>query len=281
MIRTGMVFSAGMLLVSCFGIQAQQTTKAASIVLEVKDQSGAVVPNAHILIHPSPSNSGENRVTANDGRLSVELFPGEYDLTVDSPGFIKFNKHIEAKSGADTTIDIVLKVGSCPPGSCTVISDVLPVALPAESQAVSPDGRYAIVGVDRPEEPYHTVFLEDRSLKSRRKLFNYDRRIVVLWKSDSKFFAVTDYAGSDNSRCTIFSVNEKAPPISVLDVLARQLSKDTWQQLESRLSNHHKYIEAFVWDGPRSLQVKISGYGDLDPAGFMQFYEVLLPVREP
>ncbi|HXM99499.1 MAG TPA: Xaa-Pro peptidase family protein [Candidatus Dormibacteraeota bacterium] len=161
--------------------------------------------------------------------------------------------------------------------ACPVITNVFPVSFPGQSQAVSPHGRYAIVGVDNGTEPFHTVFLEDRFLKTRRKLFHFDRHIVVLWKSDSKLFAVTDYVGSDNSRCTIVSVDEKVPPIQVLDVLSRQLSESTWDQLQSRLRNHHAYVGASVWDGPMSLQVKISGHGDADPMGFAESYEVLLP----
>ncbi len=30
-----------------------------------------------------------------------------------------------------------------------------------------------------------------------------------------------------------------------------------------------------------SLMVKTSGYGDADPTGFAEFYEVLLPVGKP
>jgi hypothetical protein len=125
------------------------------------------------------------------------------------------------------------------------------------------------------------VFLDDRLLKTRRKLFNYDRNIALLWKSDSRLFAVTDYAGSDNSRCSVVSVDEIVPPIQVLDVLSRQLFEIAAQQLKRSLSNHHAYVEAYVWDGPTSLQVKISGYGDADPAGFVEFYEVLLPLGQP
>ncbi len=188
-------------------------------------------------------------------------------------------KRVEAIAGAHPRIGIVLPVGGCSP--CVVVTNILPVSFPEQSEAVSPDGRYAIVGIDRDKEPYHTVFLEDRSLKTRRKLFNYDRHIVVLWKSDSKLVAVTNYVGSDSSQCSIVSVDEKVGPIQVLDVLSHQLSEDTWNQLKRGLGNHHAYVEASVWDGPASLLVKISGYGDADPAGFAAFYEVLLPGGKP
>jgi hypothetical protein len=70
-------------------------------------------------------------------------------------------------------------------------------------------------------------------------------------------------------------------PFKVLDVLSHQPSEDAWKKLETRLRNHHAYVEAAGWDGPMSLKVKISGYGDADAAGFAEFYEVLLPVGRP
>ena len=278
-IRIHILFCVGMFLPFCFVLLAQEAVKTASMVLAVKDQTGAAVRNAHVQIVPLPNNAGENLTTDSDGKLSLDVSPGSYDLTVESPGFLTVKKRIEAEPATHQNMDIVLKVGSCPPGPCLTVTHVFPVSFPAQSQAVSPDGRYAIVGVDSRTEPYHSVFLEDRLLKTRRKLFDYDRHIVLLWKSDSKLFAVTDYTGSDNSRCSVLSVDEKAPPVQVLDVLSHQLSEDTWKQLETHLRNHHAYVEAEAWDGPMSPMVKISGFGDADPTGFAGFYEVLLPVE--
>jgi len=271
-----MLFVAGMSLTFCFALLAQEAVKTSSIVLEVKDQSGAFVSNAHIKVVPAPNNIGKNLTADLGGKVSLDLSPGSYDLTVESSGFVKATKRVEVKSDAPQTIEIVLKIGSCSP--CPVVSNEVPVSFPAQSQAVSPDGRYAIVGVDRGTKPSHSVFLEDHFLKTRRKLFNYHQHIVVLWKTDSKLFAVTDYVGSDSSRCSILSVDEKVPPIQVLDVLSRQFSTDTWKQLANRLNKDHVYVEAAVWDGPTSLMVKISGHGDADPGGFTEFAEVLLPV---
>src|SRR6266478_4802138 len=51
------------------------------------------------------------------------------------------------------------------------------ISFPEHSRAVSPDGRYSITGVYSESEPYHTVFLDDRQLKTRRELFSYSRSI--------------------------------------------------------------------------------------------------------
>jgi hypothetical protein len=121
---------------------------------------------------------------------------------------------------------------------------VFPISFPDQSKALSPNGRYAIVGVDSDTQPHHTVFLEDRILKTRRKLFNYNRRVAFLWYYDSKAFAATDFVDADSSRCNIILVDKKVPPIPVLDLLFRQLSDDARESLKSHVSNHDVYVEA-------------------------------------
>lgn len=269
----------GVFLTLGLTLPAQEAVQTGSIVAEVKDQSGAFVPNAHIQVVSAANNISKNVTTDSEGKVSLELSPGRYDLIVESTGFSRAKERIEAKPGTQQTIEIVLKVEYC--SACVTITAVRPVSFPGQSEAVSPDGRYAISGVDSGTEPHHTIYLEDRSLKARRKLLDYDRHIMVLWKPDSKLFAVTDYIGSDSSRCSILSVDEKVAAIRVLDVLSRQLAEGTWKQLESRVSNHHTYVEAQVWDGPMSLMVKISGYGDADAGGLAEFVEVLLPAGQP
>jgi hypothetical protein len=144
-----------------------------------------------------------------------------------------------------------------------------PVSFPQSSRAISPDGHYEIVGVDSDTKPQHTVFLEDRQLKTRRKLFNYDRSISLLWNPDSKSFAVTDYAGSDFSRCGLVSVDEKVPYDDIWEKLVKAV--DIAEQ-KSLLHNHHVYITATEWIDSEKLRIKVWGYGDANPSGFTRFY---------
>lgn len=143
------------------------------------------------------------------------------------------------------------------------------VSFPEQSRAVSPNGRYAIVGVDSDKEPNHTVFLDDLQQKTRRKLFNYDRHIELLWNSDSKSFAVSDYAGSDYSRCSIVSVTENVPPVQVWDELIKSVNAEERNML---LHNDHVYIAATEWISSTILRVKVWGHGDVNPSGFTRFY---------
>jgi hypothetical protein len=134
-----MLLGAGMFLIFCFGLPAQEAIKTTSIVLSVKDQSGAAVANAHVQIVPQPDNIGKNLTTDGDGKLSLGVPPGSYDLRVESSGFMTATKRIEAIAATPQVIEIVLKVGSCPPGPCLVVSNDVSVSFPAQSEAISRD----------------------------------------------------------------------------------------------------------------------------------------------
>jgi len=143
------------------------------------------------------------------------------------------------------------------------------VHFPEQSQAPSPNGRYVIIGEENRAEPFHTAILEDRTLKTRRKLFDYDRHIDLLWNPDSKSFALTDYEGSDYSRCSIVFIDQSVPTIRVWDKLVEVL---THTERKSLLENHHVYIAAMRWIEAGRLKVKVWGYGEVDPSGFTRFY---------
>jgi hypothetical protein len=143
------------------------------------------------------------------------------------------------------------------------------VSFPEQSQAVSPNERYVIIGEENHSEPFHTAILEDRVLRTRRKLFDYDRHIDLLWSLDNRSFAVTDYEESDYSRCSIISTDQTVPTIQVWDELLKALTE---KERKSLLGNHHVYIAAVQWIGTGALKVKVWGYGDVNPSGFTRFY---------
>jgi len=143
------------------------------------------------------------------------------------------------------------------------------VSFPEQSQAASPNARYAIVGEENHAEPFHTAILEDRVLKTRRKLFDYDRHIDLLWNPDSKSFAVTDYEESDYSRCSIIFIDQTVPTIRVWDKLVKALTE---RERKSLVENHHVYVAAVEWVSASALKVKVWGYGEVNPSGFTRFY---------
>lgn len=143
------------------------------------------------------------------------------------------------------------------------------VSFPEQSQAASPNARYVIIGGQNHAEPFHTAILEDRVLKTRRKLFDYDRHIDILWSPDNKSFALSDYEESDYSRCSIIFVDQTLPAIRVWDKLVKAL---TPTERKSLLENQHVYIAAMQWIEAGALKVKVWGYGEVDPSGFTRFY---------
>lgn len=144
-----------------------------------------------------------------------------------------------------------------------------PIAFPEHSRASSPDGLYALINVDSDTEPYHTVLLEDRRLKMQRTLLHYERHVDVLWNPDSKSFALTDYAGSDYSLCSIIYVDASMPAINVWEELLKRVTTNERKIMED---NHHVYVVATRWVGTKTLRLKIWGYGDISPRGFTRFY---------
>lgn len=114
----------GMLTSLCYALSAQEPSKMGAIVIEVKDQSGAVASDAQVQILPSPNTIGKDLTTGSDGKLSLNVPPGNYDLRVTLRGFLPYTKRIEVQNDTRQTIDVVLKVGSCPPGNCLIVSNV-------------------------------------------------------------------------------------------------------------------------------------------------------------
>jgi hypothetical protein len=139
-LRMGILFWVGM-LPFCFALLAQEIVKATSIMLEVKDQTGAGIPNAHVTIVPSPNDVREKLSTSSDGKLSLDVPLGSYDVTVESPGFAKVTKRVEVKILMPQTIDIALEVRPCSP--CPMVTDV-PSDLRVELRSTSGSNRFKV-----------------------------------------------------------------------------------------------------------------------------------------
>jgi hypothetical protein len=201
-----------MLASLCSALPAQDSGKTAAIEIEVKDESGGIIPNAQVQIAPSPNDVGKNLMTDVDGRLHLDMPPGIFDLSVTSPGFARMKKQFEVQDATPQLVSVLLAPGWCSQG-CGVVTEASPLLSPEHLPAVSPDGRFAIVEIASDWVPRHTIFLEDRVLKTQRKLFSYDQPESFLWNYDSKVFAVSDntnFLGDDTSLRSIFSVDEKA-----------------------------------------------------------------------
>lgn len=114
----------------CFA--AQSPGDPASVVLTVLDESGAIIPNALIAISPRPQNLAEELKLGLDGKLSLLLPPGRYDIGVSAVGFASKRTQVELRLGDHVAIDSVLRAGSCPPGSCLTVTDEVQAQLSEE-----------------------------------------------------------------------------------------------------------------------------------------------------
>jgi Carboxypeptidase regulatory-like domain/TonB-dependent Receptor Plug Domain len=99
----------------CFGSEgrlfAQQDT-AATITGQVTDSTGAVIPNATIVVKNSDTGQSRKVQTNSSGQYSVfPLSPGSYSITIEQTGFKKSVIATTLNAKDRRPIDIVLEVG--------------------------------------------------------------------------------------------------------------------------------------------------------------------------
>jgi hypothetical protein len=66
--------------------------------------------------------------------MIIELHPGEYALSVKSPGFRSLTRQIAVKAGENQKIGFILQVQSCPPGPCIEVTRASPSAITPQVQ---------------------------------------------------------------------------------------------------------------------------------------------------
>ncbi len=85
--RRRMVLGGVVFLCAALSVPAQ-TPGTGAIAGEVTDPSGALVPNAHLLVVNKETNASRTVVTASNGEFRVPLLqPGKYSIQVDASGF--------------------------------------------------------------------------------------------------------------------------------------------------------------------------------------------------
>jgi len=80
----------------------------------VSDASGAVVPNAQIIIVQASTNSSYKTISSTAGDYTVPNLPvGDYQVQVDVPGFKSFVAgRVAVNPGGETRLDVQLEVGT-------------------------------------------------------------------------------------------------------------------------------------------------------------------------
>jgi len=149
-----------------------------------------------------------------------------------------------------------------------------------KSELASPDGRYVIQNVDpsqhdanrnsancttslHNEEYDHFLFLKDKVTGKSRQIYQYGRGVSVVWSPDSGHLAINDYAGSDYTETSIFSVEAAVPKIDV--------QKELYAKGDVTLAGDHEYFGVAYWIDNRRVVVHHWGYGNGGP-GYCECY---------
>ena len=111
-LRPRRCFSAFLIAISCAnGVGAAQTTTSGAVTGVVTDQSGAVVPNADIVIRDINKGTTESTKTDRDGVYRFFfLSPSQYTLTVVHGGFRKESRSVTVLLETPVTVNITLEI---------------------------------------------------------------------------------------------------------------------------------------------------------------------------
>jgi outer membrane receptor protein involved in Fe transport len=79
----------------------------------VKDNTGAVIPNAQVIVLNTSTGLKNNASSDSQGiYVSPPLHPGDYNVVVEAPGFSKVVEHVRLEVGQRAAADISLAVGT-------------------------------------------------------------------------------------------------------------------------------------------------------------------------
>src|SRR5258708_600937 len=98
---------------ACMNIALGQEETAATITGRVLDSTGAVIPNATVVMTDKATGT-ERRAQSNDsGSYTVTpLPPGNYTLSVEQPNFKKYLQEVSLSTKDRRLVDVVLEAGS-------------------------------------------------------------------------------------------------------------------------------------------------------------------------
>jgi hypothetical protein len=113
-VRVGIMGVCALMLVTIFNTAAFAQNDVGSIVGVATDQTGAVIPNATVIV--TNEGTGESRTVSSDpsGRYTVaNIPPAQYTVTATAEGFEKFvSTHNTLRSNSTVEVDTKLAVGA-------------------------------------------------------------------------------------------------------------------------------------------------------------------------
>ncbi|MFI5102942.1 MAG: M28 family peptidase [Terriglobales bacterium] len=107
-IKSSTLLLALVLVAICPLLSAQPAKNTASVTIVVTDSTGAVIRHAQIKLSPEPTATS-NLEAGDDGRLTVDLGPGSYELSAASPHFLTQTEHLQVQDADNQTVFVELR----------------------------------------------------------------------------------------------------------------------------------------------------------------------------
>lgn len=94
------------------GLLASASLSAATIGGTVLDPSGAVIPNANVLLTNPDTSAQQQTASAADGKFSFDNLPaGQYILRVEKPGFAALFREYTVGTDANVARALIMQLG--------------------------------------------------------------------------------------------------------------------------------------------------------------------------
>ena len=101
------------LALGVWGAAAQESIQYGSISGRVEDPSGAIMQGAKVTSRQKATNISSTLLTDKDGRFRFPyLSVGDYEITVQTPGFAEFTRSVNVRIGSAFELPIVLSVAA-------------------------------------------------------------------------------------------------------------------------------------------------------------------------
>jgi hypothetical protein len=119
----------------------------------------------------------------------------------------------------------------------------------------SPSGTYeAIWKEPRDQNDEHHLLYRSKGSVSKEVL-TFGRHLCVHWSPNEKYFAISDYAGSNVAEVYIFQSDDTSRRVEVMDLLPIEVANYFRQGIS------HGYLETLSWDKDGLI---IRAFGDRD-----------------
>ena len=135
-------------------------------------------------------------------------------------------------------------------------------SFPVDNTSWSPDARFLIKNANNVDQktPY-SIFLIDMKTGSKTLVYQYARKVDILWSPTSDAFVLNDWGSGDDGQTTLFRILPKQAHWD----LREQLMKSTRPDAEKKLAANrqlydHNFAHVMRWMNAHSVLFEIEGH---------------------